>query len=298
MKKIIFAIPSNGSEEEVPILVESIRKFGGQFSDSKIWVLIPETDNKISDHWKTRVESQKAEIITFLANPQELALPFGRFVIEAAKAETMARGKTEFLVWLDDNCLIIDEPKEFLLNENQSLGYRPVHHTLIGSVFDEPLDAFWKRMYEHCQVKEETVFPMKTHVDGKILRPYINSGFLVVRPEKNFFKEWATKYFEIYSDYQEYYEKSELYSIFTHQAVLSSMLLTKFKRSELKELPFEYNYPIHLYPESVEESKPKSISDMITLRYYMKKLQDPEWMKLIPIDEPLKTWLGDKVAKK
>ncbi len=37
MPKIIFAIPSDGSEQDVSILVESIREFGGQFSKNEIW---------------------------------------------------------------------------------------------------------------------------------------------------------------------------------------------------------------------------------------------------------------------
>ncbi|MHA1155579.1 MAG: flavin reductase family protein [Candidatus Heimdallarchaeota archaeon] len=296
LSKIIFAIPSDGSEQDLVILVESIREFGGQFSKNEIWVFVPKSSKKITAEWAAKLEALDAQVVTFDIDPDELLIPFGRFVREAAKAESMAQGKTEFLVWLDHNCLIISEPKEFLLKENESLGYRPVHHTLIGSQYNQPLDSFWELMYEKCYVTDDKVFSMKTHVDGKTLRPYINSGFLVVRPEKNLLNEWATLYFKLFPDFKQYCVKNDLYAIFTHQAVLSSLILTKFERNELKELPFDYNYPIHLYSESSDEFKPKSISDMTTARFYLQKLLDPKLKEQIPFDEPLKSWLNEKLT--
>jgi len=226
-------------------------------------------------------------------------LPFIGFTQCAAKAELEAKGKTKFLIWLGTNSLILNEPIDFLLPDNINLGYRPVHHTLIGSHYDKPLDEFWEMIYQKCNVDESKVFPMKTHIDGNTLRPYINSGFLIVRPERGFLQTWAEQYKNMIFDEEinNFFRKDELYAIFTHQAVLSSLFLTKFKKEETLQLPFEYCYPIHLYHESLEALKPDSINQMKTLRLYIDKLLNPEWRNSVPLKEPLKSWLENKIEE-
>jgi len=293
VEELIFACPTNGSEPEIPILVASIRKFAGKYSTNPIWILIPNSIDKLSEKLKTQLEAMEVEIIPFEANPKDLQFPFVMDALAAAKAERLAQEKGKILAWLDINTLIIKEPKHFLLEDEINLGYRPVHHTLIGSVYDEEVDSFWELIYEKCNVAKEKIFPMKTHVDGKILRPYVNSGFLIVRPERGLLQKWANCYLELYKDpeFDQFFTKDNLYTIFIHQAVLSAVIMSYLEKEEMKELPFSYNYPIHLYPESESEYQPENISDLRTARYYLDKLQRPNWRKQIPIREPLKSWL-------
>ncbi|HUT79822.1 MAG TPA: flavin reductase family protein [Candidatus Bathyarchaeia archaeon] len=299
MEKIIFACPFRGEDDPgTTMLIASIRKFGGTLANSPIWIMTARTENEISKGVRDKFHVMGAEIKHIEDKDVDLKFPFVSFTLAAATAEKMATGKAEFFAWLDSNILVINEPKEFLLKKGIKLGYRPVHHTLIGSVFDEPLDSFWKIIYEKCKVSEEKVFPMKTHVDGKILRPYINSGFLVVRPERGLLQLWWSQYKKNYNEpvFHEYYAKSDLYSIFTHQAFLIGTILSELKKEELQELPFSYNYPIHLYLESPSEYQPKSINEMVTIRYYLKgKLDNPEWRAKIPLEEPLTSWIIEQL---
>ena len=93
----------------------------------------------------------------------------------------------------------------------------------------------------------------------------------------------------------EYYKKDELYTIFIHQAVLSGVILSDTERQELQELPFSYNYPLHLYSESPPEYRPQNVSDLITARFYLDKLLEPEGLEKIPLRDPLRSWLADKL---
>ncbi|MBN1328147.1 MAG: flavin reductase family protein [Candidatus Heimdallarchaeota archaeon] len=300
MEKIIFACPFSGNNEfEVLMLIRSIRKFGGSLAKKPIWIMTTLKKENISETIKEKFTAMEAEIIEILEEDVNLKFPFVSFTLGAAIAEKMCVGKTEFLVWLDSNSLVINEPKEFLLKKGKNLGYRPVHHTLIGSIFNEPIDTFWQTIYEKCNVSEEKIFPMKTHVDGNILRPYINSGFLVVRPERGILQLWWNHYKKNYDEpeIKEFYTKSDLYSIFTHQAFLTGTILSELKREEIQELSFNYNYPIHLYLESPKEYQPKSINEMITVRYYLKdKLDNSEWRAKIPLEEPLKGWIIEQLV--
>jgi hypothetical protein len=296
-EKIIFSYIAWNTFPQTTILPESIRKFAGSFSQSKIWMFIPNSKYKLSKEIIKELSSLDVEIIPFEIDSEVLKFPFTSSVCAAAEAEKLAQGKTEILVWFGTNSIIINEPIQFLLEVNKNLGYKPVHHTLIGSVFDEPIDDFWKTIYDKTEVKEENIFPMQTHVDGKILRPYFNSGFLIVKPERGLFQEWWNKYKVLYNDpvFEEFYKKDELYVTFIHQAVLSGVILSKLKNHEIQELPFEYNYPLNLYLETEEEYLPKNINDLVSARYYLDKFIEGDDFEKIPFQDPLRSWLEQKI---
>ena len=56
------------------------------------------------------------------------------------------------LVWLDEDTVFLQDPEEFDLPEGIRLGYRPVMHRNIGLRMDEPIDAFWERVYADLSV--------------------------------------------------------------------------------------------------------------------------------------------------
>ncbi|MHA2368733.1 MAG: hypothetical protein ACXADX_07935 [Candidatus Hodarchaeales archaeon] len=281
MERVIFACVSGVADldRKVPILAASIRQFAGILSDCPIWVLVPKTENEIPEKTKTRLVAQNVQLIPFTVDEEVRKFPFAALVRAAATVESLAKEKTELLAWI-----------LLLLDAEKNLGYRPVHHTLVGSLYEEPVDAFWELVYRKCIVPEEKLFPMKTHVDGNTLRPYFNAGFLIVRPEKGVLQAWWDAFEKLYRDpdFETHYAKNQLYTIFIHQAVLAGVILSMLDRQELQELPFSYNYPLHLYSESAKEYRPQNISDLITARY-----EDPETLEKVPLQDPLKSWVGD-----
>jgi hypothetical protein len=255
------------------------------------------TEEEIPIQFRTQLKMHDVEILQIKLDSEHQSFPFIESTYAAAEAEALAVGKSKFLVWLGSNSLIINEPREFLLKAGKNLGCRPVHHTLIGSLYYQPIDEFWELVYTKCEVPDNRIFPMQTHVDGNILRPYFNSGFLIVRPEVRFLKRWWKRYKGLYRDpeFKKFYEKDGLYMTFIHQAVLSAEILSSFEKEELEILPFSYCYPINLYEESLPEFKPKSTEELVTARYYLEKLLTSEGFDKIPFHEPLKSWLKRKI---
>ena len=285
--------PSRGSglHFNAPLLAASIRTFAGTLSDCPIWVLVPEPENKIPRKAKEKLQSLDVKITSFTVDPEAARFPFAGFVLAAAAAESLAKN-TKFLAWMGLDTLVIDKPTLFLLDKDKTVGYRPVHHTLIGSRYEEPLDPFWELIYRTCHVTDDKVFPMKPHVDHNTLRPYFNAGHLILRPEKGLLHTWWEYFKKLYHDpcFEEYYEKNELYSIFMHQAVLTGVILSTVERQELQELPFTYNYPLHLYHESPYDLQPQNVSDLITVRYEKRHV-----FRTIPFCDPLKDWLKEQL---
>ncbi len=291
MEKLVFAYFSDFSDPKDLILAASIRKFGGSLSDYPIWVFVPKSKENSNNEMKNLFLLLNVDLIPF-STEDEPKFPFITHVLAAANAELLTKEKTKLLAWLGSNTIIFNEPKQFLLDNDKNLGYRPVHHTNIGSFYDEPIDPFWELVYQKCVISKEQIFPMKTHVDHNKLRPYFNAGCLIIRPDRGLFQKWWNSYKELHNEqcFKDYYNKNYLYAIFIHQAILSGVILSTLKRNELYELPFDYNYPLNLYYNCPFVYRAKNVNKLITVRY--ENLMD---LKKVPIQDPLKSWLANQI---
>jgi len=295
MQKLIyitFAVPGK-SELDALLLAKSIRTFGGGLADCPIWVLIPTELGVLSESTQEMFARLNAIIIPFEANPEIFKFPFATKIIAAAFAEMQAQDQTERLVFMDRDTLVLQEPDEFLFSADKVLGYRPVHHKLIGSAWGEPLDAFWQLIYEVCEVPDANIFSMVTHA-GERIRPYFNAGMFIIRPERGLLTQWKDVFFHCYrqAQFQAFYQKNQLYNIFIHQAIFTGVLLHNLDHQEMHELSPKVNYPLHLHSDIPNNQRPETIDDLITARYE-NIFDEPGWEQL-PITEPLQSWLNSQ----
>jgi hypothetical protein len=288
--------PDRNSERNALLLVESIRAFAGSLSENPVWCYVPEHGEQLSTDAMDRLLALGVTLIPFIMDPEVARFPFTGEAQAAAAAEAMALGKADLVAWMNANTIVLQEPKSLLLQEGKSLGYRPVHHTNIGSRYDGPLDPFWALVYSLCDVPEDRVFPMVTHVDGETIRPYFNAGYHVTRPERGLLRAWRDAYMEAYREpmLQAFYQQDPRYRVFVHQAVLTGVILSHLSADELHELPPEHNYPIHLYSEDVTEHRPTIMEELVSIRhegFYA----DPDWARKMPAGEPLKRWITERL---
>jgi hypothetical protein len=279
------------------LLVESIRAFGGRLSDMPIRLYVTPNTNSLPCDVVDRLLALGVELIPFKVDREAAKFFFVPEVVGAAEAEACAEGEADTLVWLGANTLVLREPVDFVLPVGKNVGYRPVHITNVGSRIDEPLDNFWELIYRYCNVDITRVFPMRTHVDGNIIRPYFNAGHLAVHPKRHLIRRWRDTFLKLYKapEFQRFFAMG-MYRIFMHQAVLSAVILSGFPREELLELPPTYNYPTHLYYDDAMGRRPSSIEELVTIRHEG-FWEEPDWEEKMPAREPLKRWLREKLPK-
>jgi len=279
-------------------LADSIRSFAGAFSRAPIWYFTPEHGQQLSEAVRGKLLALDVSLPSFKIPSEVLRFPFAGYVSAAALAESMACGQTDFLAWLAVDTVVLQEPKDFLLQDDKNLGVRPVHHTLVGSRYDKPLDPFWALIYRYCRVPEDRVFAMTTVVDEARIRPYFNAGLLVTRPRERLFKAWYDTFLKAYGEpsFQAFCRKDERYAIFLHQAILAGVVLATLTTSQIQELPPEYNYPLHLYTQDRTERRPLHLEELTTFRYEQ-LFKASEWMKKTPVREPLKQWLAMRLPQ-
>jgi hypothetical protein len=286
-------LPTTSSQADAVLLAASIRDYAGALAHVPIWFFVPQYGEQLTTATRNKLDSLNVKLIPLELDPEVLTFPLAYYPLIAAAAESLTKNTTEFLVWLGTNTIVLQEPGAFILPDDKAIGYRPVHHTNVGVPLSEPLDAFWTLIYAYCDVPEDRIFPMRTHVDDQTIRPYFNAGCLITRPEKGLFEAWRNTFFAIYREnsFQELYQNDRRYAIFIHQAVLSGIILRMFRLDEMYELPLEYNYPMHLHAEDVTAHRPTALEECITVRhegFY----KDSSWSDNMPAGEPLKQWLA------
>ncbi len=297
LHKMIFACFVAG-QEDIPkalILAESIRTFAGDFSVAPIWLMVAQGNAQFSKKTNSRIDALEIILHSFEIDPQAASFPFAGKVVASAAAESLAFEQAAQLVWMDTLSLVINSPDELLLNPAALLACRPVDHILIGSPYQKPLDPFWDSVYQSCGVTEDDIFPMITSADQVRIRPYINAGMLVVRPDHKLLQLWRAAFLDIYQDshFVDFYAENRLYKIFIHQAVLAAIVIASINQTELKQLPYSVNYPLHMHTQYPADRRPKSINELTSCRYE-RFFSNPNWRDTIPMEPPLINWLAER----
>jgi hypothetical protein len=268
---ILFATYADdaASLENTRLLALSLRAFGGAYRGAPIRLYLPEGFAPAESDTLKALRDLGVEIRTSPWPAGADWFFYGPKPFAAAQAEADATGKTAVLAWLDDDTAVLQEPGEFLLPAGKSLGYRPVMHRNIGLLFDQPLDAFWGRVYELLSVKASSLFPVVTPADGDTLKPYINAGCLALRPERRLLAKWAECFTTLYRDslLTEMCRQSRLHRVFIHQAALAGAMVTHLSRDEMLELSDRINYPIFFQQMFGAKRAFNDITGVVTFRH-------------------------------
>ena len=297
MKDLIFAfmLGTGESEKDALRLARSIRTFGGAFCFNPIWMFSHKEEQDLTEGTRQALFSIGARLITIDIDLELAKFPFYSYVSMAGIAESMAQGNARFLVLMATDTLILQTPSIFLLPAGKSLGACPVHLKLLGSGRDEPIADFWKLIYRECQVNTENIFAFQSTVDDELIRAYFNAGLLVVRPERGLLRGWQANFERVYRlpEFEMFYQQSELYSIFMHQAVLAGSILSALGEEDFQQFSLDVNYPLHLHERVAADRRPKDLNQLVTCRYedYDEFLGSENLDKLIGVDASLKQWL-------
>ncbi len=301
-ESLILATFADGTEQlrHAIFLAESVRTFAGRYRHCPIWVFVPRGDAGCSEELRAQLREQRVELHESAAPAEAVWFYYARKVFAAAQAEAETEGQGRILVWLDEDTIVLQEPKAFILDPNRSLAYRPVMHRNIGSLYSEPPDAFWVRIYERLTINEEAIFPMVTPADGDTIRPYFNAGLLVVRPERGILRRWAEDFTVLFSDTVliSMSRQDEYKRIFLHQTALVGAILNVLSREEMLELSRQYNYPLFFKEMYGAAEKFDSLEGVVTLRYdvYFRH-PAPDWREWLKGPPEKVKWLGERLGK-
>ena len=277
------------------MLARCIRAFGGALTENPIWALTPRSVGALSGETRKALRALGVELLPFAIDAAARDFPFAVGAYAAAAAEQAVRGRADLLAWLDSDTLVLQEPRALLFGSEQALACCPIHHLRIGPSYDAPLDPFWRLVYDACAAPEERAFLMQTAVGGDRIRPHINAGLLVVRPERGLLTAWRDTFDRVYRKraFEQFYKQNARYRIFVHQAILSGTALSLLTPQEFLVLPGSYNYPLHLHADFPPDRAAASLNGLMTCRYDgWSFFEAAGWQGVMSIEEALGSWLA------
>ncbi|MFH2071368.1 MAG: hypothetical protein ABIJ75_00795, partial [Actinomycetota bacterium] len=273
---VTLAEPGTGALQAL-LLARSIRDFGGTVAQEPIWALVPDGGSRITRLVAAEFEDLGVRLQPFPIDASSREIPFAVKAAAAAQAEALV--DTDLLVWLDPDVLVVGGAGEFLIGDNAALGYRPVHHRLIGMDADAPMDGFWDLVLMECGVSENRLFRMYTNV-GERIKAYFNAGVFAVRPERGLLQAWTQTLLTLARQpaVTAYTRHETIYETFLHQVAWTAVLLRHLERSEMTELSPAINSPLHLHEQIPAGRRAMSLQRLVAVRTE-NMLLDPEWQE-------------------
>lgn len=284
-------------EVQALAMARSIREFGGCYAEAPIWIFHP-SDRPL--HGKA-LDALLSLDVVFFALPEDSTLytfPYASKPIASAAAEALAVGKTDLLVWIDRDGLMVSEPGAFNLPEGIKLGYRPTDIRNVGAPWGAPLSQLWQVIYARMGINSESVWQFTSVVDCLPMYPYFNAGLLCVRPEAGLLRQWEIDFRELYCQpvFAPMIEQSEFTKYLLHQIILTGTLLKMLSQEQMVLLPAGYNYPANLHHRFAPGNGLSRLQDATSLRID-DLLSQEGWRERFAPDDSVLLWLEAILAE-
>jgi hypothetical protein len=274
----------------VRLMIDSLRAFGGELAEAPFWIFAPDPE-------LVGATGDKQLRLLPLAIPESVAAyPFGEKVATCARAEELAPTGTRSLVWIDPSCIVVQPPVLLDLGERSDAAFRPVHIRNVGLPRSEPLDAFWKGIYNAVGV-EDIQSTVPSFVDGQILRAYFNSHAFSINPALGLMQRWDELFRQLVGDaqFQSTACADERHQVFLFQALLSTLVASSVEPGRIRVLPSTYNYPNHLQDQIPASLRFAALNEAVCFAYEDLSIR-PDSLTGIDVREPLRAWLETRVA--
>ena len=277
--------------ESARLLIDSIRSFGGALGHSPIWLF----EGNPQEAPCNRLESLGARVLPLTVPDRVARYYYGAKVYACARAEDLVTLAVRSLIWLSPEFLLVNPPVLLDLAPSSDVAVRPVHLRNVGLLAAEPLDGFWKQIYETVGTNDGHP-AVESFLDALRIRPYFNTHAFALDPHKGICRRWLDCFDALVCDraFQLRACSDQSHQVFLHQAILSAIIVTMLAPHRIRTLPPEYNYPYNLHPSVPLDRRALALNDLVTVAYDERSL-DPRVVNDIDIYEPLRTWLSARV---
>lgn len=271
-------------------LVRSLRKFGGAFKDAPVLSYQPRPGYEITAETLQTLEKLEVKHITESLNKRYVRYPQGNKPPVCAHAERTAT--TEFIVFLDSDVVVLNEPNGLRLPVARNIGLRPADKVGVATSGSSDANyAYWQSMYHLLDIDKSSVERVTTTIDQQSIHAYYNSGVMSVRRSAGIFDRWNHNFERV----MEARLKPQQGIFHTDQTTLAATLAQQ--RIPVEVLPATYNYPFHLQEEIPVELRITTLQEATLLHYHKALHEEDGVAQLAELDgEERQQWLIEQVA--
>jgi hypothetical protein len=286
---IVVATPQDLSSSRV--LIDSLRSFGGLLGGAE--VLLFEADARKAPCGS--LEGERVRVVPLAVPDRFQGFLFSEKVWACREAERLMPPGTNSVAYLTPQSLIVRPPVELHLTAEHDVALRPVHIRNVGLPVEEPLDAFWRGVYDSVGIGD-TASTVESFVDGQRIRAYFNTGVFSINPGMGLLRRWSECFGELVSNrrFQASACGDVRHKIFLHQAVFSAIVARDVPEERIWKLSPEYSYPYHLQ-RLVPAARRAAVLNDLVCPVFEDHPPDPGSMDDIEVREPLRSWLAARV---
>lgn len=280
----IVAIVEKGYlEQQCRLLVLSVAQFVKPHLSVKLIVCSPRA-NKQPD--QPFIDFLHQHDVDFIAKPLNQAHDYFPLCNGIYACDYVASNYSHInsMLLVDTDTLFFNPIDKKTLN-TPGIHLRPVDNKGIGSIgIDDKNDAFWQKTYDLFDLSP--THPMvTTTVSQETIKPYYNSGFILVNKHIDFFKQWKKDFIQLMDTNIRTSPSSSRHQVdygFIEQMVISITCEKLFKHAHI--LPETYNYPIPFRPRLKSRDQHPEFEQLVHVHYH-KWFQHPEFLDYVTTDE-------------
>ena len=250
MKKlgIIVVVESGDLEQKTRLLVESIRTFGGDIANSKIWAVKPRKGKPLQKETLRFFVEKEVEFLDINRNKKWHLYGFANKIYATAYIEKMYGIEYDTLLFLDCDVVVINPIDANFLDSHYKIAVKPIEEKFLVLSKHERLTDFWRMIYFNCEISVKNIWEVKTTVDNKKVLASFNSGVIFSKGDSGFYNKWLSSFEKITNDIRAYHlPYMEFYLL--EQSLFSAVILKNYEKEDIKFLDNNYNFPFHFSAE-------------------------------------------------
>lgn len=288
MKKlgIITVIETGDLEQKTKLLVDSIRTFGGEICNSKIWAIKPRKGKAITQETLSFLHNHDVEFIDIDLNKRWHLYGFANKIYAAAYIEEQFGNQYETLLFLDSDTIVTDAIDPEILEGKYKVAAKPIDSKHLAITPSNPISKFWERIYEACNFNDmRKLWTVRTTIENLEIYAYFNSGVVFVDPSSKIFSQWLENFHRVIKNKKFYHLAAKEY-FFLEQALLAGTILKEVPKPQVKVLDHTYNYSLNF----INELNEKVIDREIKILHYDKSFQN-DHLDISFLSEKAQLWL-------
>jgi len=175
----LFCVESGYFEAQTPLVIASLRAFGGVFATAPVLAVTPRLGPPLTRETMRRFSELGVRYVRKNFGHKFDWYPYTNKALAALMAEEHA--ETEQVAWLDSDVLVVRPPDELALAADEDFAVCAYDKNVGSSGPDDPNEAYWKALGEAYRIPVDRLPWVETARDRQRVRFRLHSGVYTFR---------------------------------------------------------------------------------------------------------------------
>jgi hypothetical protein len=179
----VCCVESGGLEAQCVRMIESLRRWGGVYSECPIFAVNPRFGAPLSKKTRSTFDKLEVKYISFNADNPYSWKGFLNKHYALAKVESIARSSS--ICWLDSDLLFLSEPTQLALEKGVDFKACTPDAKGASTGINDPMDLYWQGVCNSLGIDIDSLPYVTTCLEEKKVRFYFNSGVFIYKRSTN-----------------------------------------------------------------------------------------------------------------